>query len=476
MAQKKMSTLRNIVSVSISNLATIVAGIIVGFIIPKVMPVDGYGYYKTFTLYVSYAGFFSLGIIDGIVLKYGGYNYEDLEQTKLRSFFLWYLLIHFISDILLIILAVINRNNEYGFLLLMIAVYVTFSNIVGYFQQISQITQRFHEYSVAKMIQSLLKVLGGIIMVSLFWLTDNLVDYKIYVALMTFGFVMVSMGYIIIYKKIVFGKHDSLLSTRKEVVNLSQIGFPLMFANLCATLILTLDRQFVNVLFSNSEYAVYSFAYNLLSLITVATSAISTVLYPILKRTTPETLKKNYSDLISVMLAFVFLALVLYFPLCAFIRWFLPKYLDSLLIFRVIFPGLAISSAITVVMHNYYKTLGNNLKYFKKSLVILLISAVANGIAYIVFETTVAISIASIIVMIIWYLFREQYFVDYYHYSRKENFIYLLVMMVVFYGITSIHNWIISGLVYLLLYSIITVLCQRKVILFSKRYISNRGK
>lgn len=65
---------KNIKSVSqviLSNLTTIVSGVLVGFLLPKIMSVESYGWYKTFTLYSSYLGFFGLGIIDGIVLKYG---------------------------------------------------------------------------------------------------------------------------------------------------------------------------------------------------------------------------------------------------------------------------------------------------------------------------------------------------------------------------------------------------------------------
>jgi len=471
MARKETNALRNIVRVTISNLATIFAGIIVGLIIPKVMPVDGYGYYKTFTLYVSYAGFFSLGIIDGVVLEFGGYNYDELDQKKFRGIFKWYLLVHLISDAALIVVAVFNRNTEYGFLLIMIALYITFNNLVGYFQQISQITQRFKEYSVAKMIQSLLKVVGGLIIMAIYYLTKELVDYRIYVALMTFGFAAVSIGYFFIYKRIIFGESDTLASTRPTVFFLSKTGFPLMFANLCATLILTSDRQFVNILFPNTEYAVYAFAYNLLSLITVATSAISTVLYPVLKRTTEDTLKENYSNLISTMLIFVFGALISYFPLYAFIGWFLPKYADSLIIFRVIFPGLAISSAVTVVMHNYYKTLGDNLKYFKKSVLILAVSAAANGIAYLMFKTTVSISVASIVTMLIWYVYIEQYFVNDYKYSRWRNLLYLIVAMGIFYSVTIIDNWIISGLLYCVLYVCLTICVQKDAIRYAKRLI-----
>lgn len=469
MQKKHKQIIKSIVEVLFSNIVTIISGVIVGFIIPKVLTVDGYGFYKTFTLYVTYTGMFSMGVIDGIVLDYGSYDYKNYDQKLFRGYFRWYLLIHAIWTGILIIFATVLKDENYSFIIIMIAIYMTFANIVGYFQQISQITQRFKEYSIAKGLQSALKITCGLLLVAIFAYTHNAVDYKIYTVLVTCEFIVVAIGYIFIYKNIIFGQACLLSDTKSKVLHLSKIGIPLMIANLCSSLILTLDRQFVNILFNNTEYAVYAFAYNLLSLITVATSAVSTVLYPILKRTTVDTLKKNYSDLISTVLVFVYGTLIAYFPLFKFIEWFLPKYVDSLLIFRIIFPGLAISSAVTVIMHNYYKTLEKNSEYFRKSLIILVISGIANLIAYILFGTTVSISAASIITMILWYLYIEQFFVKGYGYSRKRNLSYLLIMMLIFYTITSIQNWIISGIAYIVAYVFITILMQKKIFRQAKK-------
>lgn len=465
-------TIKSIIGVSISNIVSIIAGIIIGFIIPKVTEVEGYGFYKTFTLYTSYVGILSIGITDGIVLKFGGIDYKDYNKTFFRSIFKWYSLVHLFWVLLLVAISIAFHDANYSFIIIMVAIYMYFSNTVNYFQQISQITQKFKEYSIAKIIQSAMKIIGGLIMVAVYFISKNLVDYRLYVVLSTIGFVIVTIGYLIIYREIVFGEADSLLCTGKKVINLAKIGLPLLVANLCSTLILTLDRQFVNLLFPNSEYAVYAFAYNMLSLVTVATSAISTVLYPIMKRTTAETLEKNYSNLISIMLVFVYGALLAYFPLCKFISWFLPKYTSSLTIFRVIFPGLAISSAVHVIMHNYYKTLRKNIIYFRKSVVTLVFSAVANGVAYYIFKTTISISVASIVTMIIWYLYIEQFFIKNYGYKRWNNFIYMLVMMGAFYLITIIDNWIIAGLVYLVAFGLISLIMERKVISFAKQIVS----
>ena len=195
----------------------------------------------------------------------------------------------------------------------------------------------------------------------------------------------------------------------------------------------------------------------MLALVTVATSAMSTVLYPTLKRTKKEMMRSNYSLLISIVSIIVFGALSVYFPLCLFINWFLPKYEESLTIFRIVFPGLALSSPITVIMHNFYKTEGKNLLYFKKSLIVLLISAVANLIAYIIFHSTQAISVASIITMVFWYFFVESYFYKEYSCSGLKNAIYISIMMLAFYSVSAIDNYYIGFGIYVLLFGAISL-------------------
>ena len=253
----KKKTVMSIVEVAFSNIATIIAGVIIGFIIPKVLSIEGYGFCKTFTLYVSYAGMFSIGIIDGIVLDYGGHDYSQFERPFFRSIFKWYVLIHFFWAIIICIFTIIALDKNYAFLLYMIAVYMIFANIVGYFQQISQITQRFKEYAYSNLIQSVMKVACGLIMIAIYRITKDSVDYRLYVILTTSGFIAVTCGYMIIYREIIFGNAFKLQSTLHDIIHFSKIGFPLLFANLCAILLLTLDRQFYQLINNIIDYFVY---------------------------------------------------------------------------------------------------------------------------------------------------------------------------------------------------------------------------
>ena len=80
------------------------------------------------------------------------------------------------------------------------------------------------------------------------------------------------------------------------------------------------------------------------------------------------------------------------------------RYTYSLEIFRIVFPGLAFSSVISVVMQNYYKLMNKNHLFFFKNVLVLGISIAANFIAYYWFKTPEAISYASVVTLIIYYL------------------------------------------------------------------------
>lgn len=467
--------IKSIIEVTLSNILSIISGVLVGLLLPKILSVEDYGLYKTFTLYATYAGFLSLGIIDGIVLRHGGDEYQDLNRSLFRSYFRVYFLVNSFFSLFMILISVFLEDTRFSFIGLMLSLYVIAINISGYFQQLSQITQRFKEYSLRKIIISVLNV----VIVGLLFLGRGIgiePSYRLFLIYFILIQYMLTTWYVYTYRDVVFGESLKLRSVLKDVLCLIKTGFPLLFANICSTLILTLDRQFVSALFDTETYAVYAFAYNMLSLVTVAMSAVSTVLYPTLKRTTPDTMKKNYASLVGILSIIVFAAISIYYPLCVFVEWFLPKYSASLIIFRIVFPGLALSSSITVVMHNYYKTLGKNHIYFIKSIVVLVVSGVANAVAYLIFKSTSAISIASIITMLFWYLYIEQYFVKVYSYNRTKNLLYIVVMMLLFYAVSFIPNYYLAFVVYLVLFFLVTYLLHKDTVRHDLVNMLNKNK
>lgn len=462
--------LKNILKVSISNVLKMLAGILVGFLLPKIIGVTDYGFYKTFTLYAGYVGILHFGLSDGIYLKYGNKNFDELDRDSFSFYTSFFILLELFVSAIACVIALFALQGDLKFIFICLAAYIFFNNLTCYYQMISQITVRFKELSFRNLIQSLITSASILILWVCFRYCNIEVNYRIYTIIHVLIIAILSIWYVFTYRKIskpnlAFTKHRC-----QELLEFIKIGFPLMVANLSSMLILSIDRQFVNILFPTDAYAVYAFAYNMLALITTALSAISTVLYPLMKRMDEDSLKHNYSLFVETILVIVFICLLVYFPLCWFVRWFLPKYSDSLIIFRIILPGLAISSAITIIMHNYYKTFGKNFQFFIKSLIVLVLSGIANYLAYYFFQTTISISIVSIIVMVIWYILVEEYFVRNFQAKWFKNLVYLLLMAGGFYLITMINTWWLSMIVYFVLLISITYLFYFKDInLFIKK-------
>ena len=295
---------KDILMVTISNFTTILAGVVTGFIIPKILNIEDYGLYKTFTLYSSYIGLLSLGIVDGIVLKYGNKDLEELELEKMRSIFSIYFSINIIFTLMIFFVCLTTlKNNKVIFLF--IALNIICTNITGYFQQISQITRNFKEYSFRNILKSFLNILIVLILYVMFKFNCT-INYKMYVLMLLISNYFLTIWYMFTYKELIFGKRNTINSIKNDMKLLIKNGFPLLIANLCSTLLLTLDRQFVNVLFENEIYAIYAFAYNLLSLVTVAVSAISTVLFPSLKRAEKSKIMNEYKDYVSLIALLIF--------------------------------------------------------------------------------------------------------------------------------------------------------------------------
>ena len=170
-----------------------------------------------------------------------------------------------------------------------------------------------------------------------------------------------------------------------------------------------------------------------------------------------KSITKNYAKINSLLLMFVGFCLVAYYPLVFIVRRFLPNYGGALPTFLIILPGVLISSSISVIKYNCYKTFGKINNYFVKSIAALALAVAADLTVYAVFQNTASISIVSIFVLLFWYVLVELYFVKAYRVGWIANLLYILLVLAAFYGISFIPNVFLGAGAYLLAYAAITL-------------------
>ena len=153
----------------------------------------------------------------------------------------------------------------------------------------------------------------------------------------------------------------------------------------------------------------------------------------------------------------------------------MPDYINSLVYFRILLPGLAISSCISTIIFTYYKVLNKNLLYFIVCSIILFISCIFNLFVSEYFKTPEAISIASLIVLIIWFIAGQYYFVKVYNVKWGKNTIYIFIMMSIFYLVTiSINNEWLGTITYIILFVSITYIMYKDVIVMNLNMFNNK--
>lgn len=459
---QKNSNIINVLKVTASNFSLLLAGIATSFILPKYLTVYDFGLYKVFNLYTTYIILLQFGISEAVYLIYGGKDKDDISKTQFYQCFKLIIIIELIISSIIIVASIVFFKDDYRFIFFMLAVDILAVNVTNLFQYLSQAIQRFSELSLRNVLKSLFTVIAVLIVTLMCSRKIEIIPaYRFYIILIVGINVLLMFWYI-------FSYHDLLVESSnvnwKDALKLVKYGFPLCLANIISSLILTMDRQVVSLFFGTEDYAKYAFAYSLLTLATTAVTSVAVVVFPMLKKNSKEKLSKDYVDNISLIITVVCLMAAVYYPLCKFINMFLPDYIFALSIFRIIIPGMIISSPISIVMHNYYKAFDLNLEFLKRSIVVLVISILANFVAYRIFGTMESISYASVIVMLFWYLYEEQKIHTQFSFNTFLPVTYMISMCACFYITSLINNWLIGFAVYILLYVLLTFIMQRKSI------------
>jgi len=454
--------LKSIGFVTLSNIIKLVSSIFVGFILPGILGVTNYGYYKVFGLYLMYIGLFHFGFIDGIYLKYGGTNYNQLDRKEFRLYFKFLLLMELILAVIGVILIQQFLVGEKKFIFSLLFINMIAINLTSYFQFVSQITSRFKEFSIRTIVIAFSNLL---IVAVLFFMKSN--NYRmLLIAIVAVNFLLL-FWYVYTYKEIVFGIKEKFRDNKKKILLLFYSGITLLVANLASTIIINIDRQVVELYFTVEEFGTYSFAYSMLSMITVVVTAIGIVLYPSLKKIDINNISAKYSKYNRIIIFIVLIGLVGYFPIKLIIPKFLPDYFSSIFIFRIALPGLLFTAPISAVKHNYFKVFDRNLDFFLISLFAILLNLSLNIFSYYRFGSMLFIAASSVLGIMFWYIMLDLYLYKVIQIKWQDNFFIILIGMISFYSITSIDNVFISFFAYV--FFVITL-----IIITNYKYLMNR--
>ena len=428
-----MSLKKNILRVFSANFIQLLSSIIVGFFVPAILSVDGYASLKTYTLYISYIGMLSFGFIDGIYIKYGGQNIDNIDKGILKGEHYFLITFQFIIMITFSIISVLTKD----IIIFLFAITILPTVMVGFHQNLNQATGNFKKYTRMMYIYSILYMVINVIL-ALIFKSQNYIYYCVV------SFICNLIVFIIYeYKFMKQLTGIKAVINKKDIINNMKIGFFILLGNIAVISFYSIDKWFVKLLLSTQDFAFYSFAISMLNIVNTLITAISIIFYNYLFNNNS---KEKIKRLETYLLILGSIASISYFVLAFIVNNFIEKYLPSLDIIAITFATFPYLVVIKALIVNLYKVNENKKQYVKVVSYMLIVSIIYNIIAYTISHSMQAIALATLCAFITWYIYSsitvKNLCLD------KKNLIFTFFITIIFLLTSHLNNYIIGGLVY----------------------------
>ncbi len=438
----------------------------VNFILPKYIGELDFSYWQLFIFYTQYIPFLHLGINDGVYLRYGGENIEELNKKAVKSQLLVAFLYQLVFSIIICIVSSIVMSDwtryQVVFLAVLFFLVYTVQNYLGYvFQAINE------TYIYSKSV-----LISRIIFLSIIFANIFMFHQK--------SFFPFSLGYIISFsislaylavkgKSILFEGLLPILETLKELKLSISAGSKLMLANIASMLILGIGRQFIDMKWGILEFGKISFAITITNFVLTFIQQIGMVMFPMLRKVSREQQRNIYilcRDALFLILPIIYIG---YFPLAYILNLWLPEYRISVRYLILLLPICFFDTKMQMLCNTYLKVLREEAVLFKINIVSMVISLLLTGIGVwifndlniVVISMTFAIALRSFIAEL--YL-EKQMFINNYSCILLEC-LFTIVFIVVTWNIGNMIAFSIIVSTYFVLISFNTKKLKKLILL-----------
>lgn len=342
-----------------SQALSLIIGIVLGLLIPKAIPPLQYAYWQTYVLYAGCVGILHFGLLDGIILRYSQYNYEELNFPRVKSQFQFLLLLNTATAFILLIIANIFWQGIERTIAYLISISIVVKNIHSYTAFIFQITNRIKYYATLTI---LYRSIYLIIICGLFFCR---VTYFVGFCLADIIADILGVLFMMRYNHgLYFGKAIAFFDTLSEAwINISS-GILLTAANVSSALLVSSAKMVVQWHWDALTFGKVSFGFSVSSMFLVFIYAISTVLFPTLKRLNMDALPNLYIKIRQNVSLILFILMLGYFPGGYILQWWLPKYADSIVYLGILLPMVIFASKVSLLTNNYLKAYREEKKMF----------------------------------------------------------------------------------------------------------------
>lgn len=443
---------KGMINVLSANIINLFFSLITSFILPKYLSITSYSLIKSFQLYVNYAGLMHLGYVDGMYLKYGGENFENIDKEELKKDLSTIRIFQFFITVLWLIIGIIIKDC----IIIAFALSILPQNMNSYFRYLYQSIGEFKKYGKILNLTTIGSFIANIILLFIIK-TDNSFWYCIfYVIIYTLTWIFLEIQ----MQKNLPGKMGFSVFSLEHFKQNIKLGFLLMLGTFSSIILTSIDRWFVKFTLSINDFAQYSFAVTMDNFINVIVTPITITMYNYFCRKKDNCDYKKIMSFISIFSIFI---ISVAFPAKFILETYLTKYYSSIKVLFLLFSAQICFTIVKGIYVNLYKVKRLQKKYFLKLISVIIIGIVFNIICFKIYHYKEAFALGTLFSSIYWLII------------SVYDFKFLKVTIVdIFYCISEIiififcgfkFNSIIGLAVYLISSVFLTLICHRKVIL-----------
>lgn len=429
---------KGLFQILLANIVSLVIGVGLSFLVPKYLSIESYAAYKTYGLYITYAGFFHFGYADGMYLKYGGKRIDELDiQDMANNFCNYFAIILVIAAVFLGAGILIN-----DYILVAFAIGQMTTNLLSYLRSLYQATGEFTAYSKALNLEKI----GIFLLTVVFLLAVKSDSYFIYIGIQILVGAFVSIYLLRRLENRLHFIRSGKLSLKEGMENI-RAGVVLMLGNFSSGIFTGLDRWFVKFLMGSTSFALYSFSSSLLNLLNVFITPMTVSFYNYFCKGIDNQKIKQLKRLI---LAWGLLLVSAAFPVKWILKYYLQKYYGSIEIIFALFAAQVFIAVIQGIYVNLYKAKHLQRKYLIQMVLMLIVGVVTNALFYMQDKRVEAFGYATLFTYLIWFLSCEVS--DAKLRYRLNDYAAMLVLFLAYFSFGMMFDPVIGFSLYVALY------------------------
>jgi O-antigen/teichoic acid export membrane protein len=395
------------VSVLARDIATMGGGTALGvlfntlllFVIPRVVSVEDYGYWRLFLLYVGYAGLLHMGFADGALLRWAGKPLEEFRHEVAPSMkFLFWQHLAFVGPACLIVGSFLP--SPLNFIGVAIFVVAMVTNLASVLQHALQGARQFKPVAFATAAPA------GVLLILVFlWELRAAPGFRALTLLYCASWAG-ALAYL--WTRVKPNRcpptSDSAWGLGKTCILL---GWPVVLANGGLGLVQSADRLVVSSALPITDFAQYSLASSMMFVPVTAIAAVYRVFFSHVAAVEHEGRVRVYAHASKFLLLAWSLLLPFFFILEVFVRRLLPKYVTALPVAGILLLGVIFLGGIQILHMSFAFLYGKQRQFLFLTIGALVVSLSTALMMALWLRSLLAVAVGQVVALAFWWLVNE---------------------------------------------------------------------